>query len=47
MMGRNSDPKIRVVNVHKSFAEHEVLSGVHLEIRQEESMVVIGGSGTG
>jgi phospholipid/cholesterol/gamma-HCH transport system ATP-binding protein len=47
MMGRNSDPKIRVVNVHKSFAEHEVLSGVHLEIRQGESMVVIGGSGTG
>jgi phospholipid/cholesterol/gamma-HCH transport system ATP-binding protein len=47
MMGRNSDPKIRVVNLHKSFAEHEVLSGVHLEIRQGESMVVIGGSGTG
>ena len=39
--------KIRVVNLHKSFAEHEVLSGVHLEIRQGESMVVIGGSGTG
>jgi len=47
MMGRNSDPKIRVVNLHKSFAEHEVLSGVHLEIREGESMVVIGGSGTG
>ena len=47
MMGTNSDPKIRVVNLHKSFAEHEVLSGVHLEIRQGESMVVIGGSGTG
>ena len=39
--------KICVVNLHKSFAEHEVLSGVHLEIRQGESMVVIGGSGTG
>jgi len=39
--------KIRVVNLHKSFAEHEVLSGVHLEIREGESMVVIGGSGTG
>ena len=36
-----------MVNLHKSFAEHEVLSGVHLEIRQGESMVVIGGSGTG
>jgi phospholipid/cholesterol/gamma-HCH transport system ATP-binding protein len=47
MMTGNSSVKIRVVNLHKSFAEHEVLSGVHLEIRQGESMVVIGGSGTG
>ena len=46
-MTGNSSAKIRVVNLHKSFAEHEVLSGVHLEIRQGESMVVIGGSGTG
>jgi len=46
-MTGNSSVKIRVVNLHKSFAEHEVLSGVHLEIRQGESMVVIGGSGTG
>ncbi len=47
MMTGNSSVKIRVINLHKSFAEHEVLSGVHLEIRQGESMVVIGGSGTG
>ena len=39
--------KIRVVNLFKSFAEKEVLHGVNLEVRQGESMVVIGGSGSG
>lgn len=39
--------KIRVVNLHKSFGGKEVLRGVHLEVRQGESMVVIGGSGSG
>jgi phospholipid/cholesterol/gamma-HCH transport system ATP-binding protein len=46
-MGRNSNPKIRVVNLFKSFSEKEVLHGVNLEVRQGESMVVIGGSGSG
>lgn len=46
-MGTNFDPKIRVVNLFKSFAEKEVLNGVNLEVRQGESMVVIGGSGSG
>jgi phospholipid/cholesterol/gamma-HCH transport system ATP-binding protein len=36
-----------VVNLHKSFGGKEVLRGVHLEVRQGESMVVIGGSGSG
>jgi phospholipid/cholesterol/gamma-HCH transport system ATP-binding protein len=36
-----------VVNLHKSFGEKDVLRGVHLEVRQGESMVVIGGSGSG
>jgi phospholipid/cholesterol/gamma-HCH transport system ATP-binding protein len=39
--------KIRVVNLLKSFGEKEVLRGVNLEVRQGESMVVIGGSGSG
>ncbi|MEW6375573.1 MAG: ABC transporter ATP-binding protein [Thermodesulfobacteriota bacterium] len=39
--------KIRVVNLHKSFLENQVLRGVELEVRQGESMVVIGGSGSG
>ena len=46
-MDRNSPIKIRVVNLHKSFGENRVLRGVHLEVRQGESMVVIGGSGSG
>jgi phospholipid/cholesterol/gamma-HCH transport system ATP-binding protein len=47
MMDRNPESKIRVVNLHKSFGENNVLRGVHLEVRPGESMVVIGGSGSG
>jgi phospholipid/cholesterol/gamma-HCH transport system ATP-binding protein len=47
MMDREPKTKIRVVNLHKSFDKNEVLRGVHLEVRQGESMVVIGGSGSG
>jgi phospholipid/cholesterol/gamma-HCH transport system ATP-binding protein len=39
--------KIRVVNLHKSFGENNVLRGIDLEVSQGESLVVIGGSGTG
>ena len=47
MVNSSLPTKIRVVNLHKSFGEKEVLRGVHLEVRQGESMVVIGGSGSG
>ena len=47
IMDNHSPTKIRVVNLHKSFAKNWVLRGVHLEVRQGESMVVIGGSGSG
>lgn len=47
VINSNSHIKIRVVNLHKSFGEKDVLQGVHLEVRQGESMVVIGGSGSG
>ena len=40
-------PKIKLVNVHKSFGNKKVLAGVDLEIFQGESLVIIGGSGTG
>lgn len=39
--------KIRVVSLHKSFGEKDVLHGINIEVRQGESMVVIGGSGSG
>ena len=47
MTGKNASIKIRVANLHKSFGKKEVLRGVDLEVRQGESMVVIGGSGSG
>ena len=40
-------PKIKLRNVHKSFGEKEVLTGLDLEVGVGESVVVIGGSGTG
>jgi phospholipid/cholesterol/gamma-HCH transport system ATP-binding protein len=47
MMDRGLPVKIRVINLHVSFGDHQVLQGVDLEVRQGENMVVIGGSGTG
>jgi phospholipid/cholesterol/gamma-HCH transport system ATP-binding protein len=40
-------PKIRLSNVHKSFGPKEVLTGLDLDVGVAESVVVIGGSGTG
>jgi len=42
-----SDVKISVQNLCKSFGTKKVLDGVDLEIKRGESLVVIGGSGTG
>ncbi|MFV0360274.1 ABC transporter ATP-binding protein [Tropicimonas sp.] len=38
---------IRLDNVHKAFGDNRVLRGVTLEVPTGESMVIIGGSGTG
>ena len=38
---------IRLENVHKAFGDNHVLRGVNLHIPKGESMVIIGGSGTG
>ncbi|MCF6445342.1 ABC transporter ATP-binding protein [Nereida sp. MMG025] len=38
---------IRLSNVHKAFGNNHVLRGVDLHIPKGESMVIIGGSGTG
>lgn len=40
-------PKIEMKNVVKSFGEKHVLTGVDLTVNPQESMVIIGGSGTG
>ncbi|MBE0425512.1 MAG: ABC transporter ATP-binding protein [Nitrospirae bacterium] len=38
---------IEIINLHKSFGKHKVLKGIDLEVEKGESMVVIGGSGSG
>jgi phospholipid/cholesterol/gamma-HCH transport system ATP-binding protein len=38
---------IRLVDIHKSFGKNHVLKGVDLEVARGESLVVIGGSGSG
>ena len=40
-------PKISLRGVHKSFGPKHVLSGVDLDVGRGESVVIIGGSGTG
>ncbi len=42
-----ADTMILLREVHKSFGANHVLRGVNLEVKRGESMVVIGGSGTG
>ena len=39
--------KIKLENVYKAFGKKAVLRGVNLDIYKGESLVVIGGSGTG
>jgi phospholipid/cholesterol/gamma-HCH transport system ATP-binding protein len=39
--------KIKIKNLHKAFGPKQVLNGLDLEIEKGESLVVIGGSGTG
>ena len=42
-----STPKIEFKNVHKSFGDKHVLRGLDLTVGKGESVVIIGGSGTG
>lgn len=39
--------KISIKNLHKSFGSKQVLKGIDLDIEKSQSLVVIGGSGTG
>jgi phospholipid/cholesterol/gamma-HCH transport system ATP-binding protein len=44
---RSGTPKIRVRGLKKAFGSHKVLDGLDLDVFERESVVVIGGSGTG
>src|SRR5262249_13841959 len=43
----SADCKIHIEDLHKSFGSKVVLDGVNVDIAHGESLVVIGGSGTG
>ncbi|MGH7047991.1 MAG: ATP-binding cassette domain-containing protein, partial [Stellaceae bacterium] len=47
MTGAATTPKIAVRELEKSFGRNRVLDGIDLDFRAGESLVVIGGSGTG
>ncbi|AIL65036.1 putative ABC transporter ATP-binding protein [Rickettsiales bacterium Ac37b] len=40
-------PKIKISNLHKKFGSKNVLSGVNLSVQPGQSLVIIGGSGSG
>ena len=42
-----SDIKISIRDLHKAFGQKKVLDGVNLDVEKGQSLVVIGGSGTG
>ncbi len=46
-MSASTQPVIRLRGLHKAFAGKQVLRGVELDVGEGESVVVIGGSGTG
>ena len=40
-------PRIELLDVRKAFGDNQVLAGVSLKVMPGESLVIIGGSGTG
>jgi len=40
-------PKIRLIDVYKHFGRNHVLRGINLDVGAKESVVIIGGSGSG
>jgi len=42
-----TEPQIRVRGLRKAFEDNQVLDGIDLDVRQGESLVIIGGSGSG
>ncbi len=46
-MMANNTPKIAIKDLHKRFGDKIVLDGVNLDVPEGQSVVIIGGSGTG
>lgn len=46
-MNKPGTPKIEIHDLHKSFGKNRVLQGINLTIMPGESVVIIGGSGSG
>ena len=44
---QQKQPKIHIKNLKKSFGSKKVLKGINLDVFEGESVVIIGGSGTG
>lgn len=44
---QSTSNKIEIKNIFKSFGEKKVLNDVNLSVKKNESLVIIGGSGTG
>ncbi len=42
-----SQPIIQIIDLHKSFGSHEVLSGITLDVPAGSTLVILGGSGSG
>ncbi|WP_375326939.1 ABC transporter ATP-binding protein [Candidatus Tisiphia endosymbiont of Nemotelus uliginosus] len=40
-------PKIKIRSLYKAFGNHEVLAGIDLDIKENSSTVILGGSGSG
>ena len=47
MSGASPSPVIEMTEVYKAFGPKKVLNGVNLTVGERESVVIIGGSGTG
>lgn len=46
-MSETTKVKIKVRSLHKAFGNHKVLNGIDIDVLQDSSLVIIGGSGTG
>ncbi|MDR3289752.1 MAG: ATP-binding cassette domain-containing protein [Rickettsiales bacterium] len=47
MKKETTKTKIKISNLYKSFGKKDILRGVNLEVKEKESLVILGGSGTG